>query len=182
MTHSAFNRSVAESLGYSHPRVTQSQLIAKLAGIGGPIIPHQDGCVSFTKPLSCLTFWYALEDATLANGCLHVAKGSHLTEPVRQRLTKGEGGQPRFENLKTPLWAKGAHRTVTEVGQTQYEYQPLEVKKGTLVLFHGNLMHRSGMNKSEKSRIAYTFSIIDGNAECPDDSYMKPVEGNFECL
>jgi phytanoyl-CoA hydroxylase len=182
LTHSALNRSIAESLGYSNPRVTQSQLIAKLAGIGGSIVPHQDGCVSFTNPLSCLTFWYALEDATVENGCLRVAKGSHQTEPLRQRLTKSEGGKPNSEDLETPLWAKGAHRTANEVGQTEYHYQPLEVKKGTLVLFHGNLMHTSGMNKSEKSKIAYAFSVIDGDAECLEDSYMKPLEGNFERL
>jgi phytanoyl-CoA hydroxylase len=183
LTHSALNRSIAATLGYSNPPVTQSQLIAKIAGIGGAIVPHQDGCVSFTNPLSCLTFWYALEDATLENGCLRVAKGSHLPEPLRQRLIKGEDGQPKFQDLKTFLWAKGEqHRTGNEVGQTEYEYQPLEVKKGTLVLFHGNLMRKIGMNQSEKNRIAYTFSIIDGDVECPDDSYMKPIKGNFESL
>ncbi len=46
----------------------------------------------------------------------------------------------------------------------------------------GQLMHTSGANKSNKSRIAYTFSIIDGDAKCPDDSYMKPVRNNFESL
>ena len=64
----------------------------------------------------------------------------------------------------------------------EYEYQPLEVKKGTLVLFHKNLMHTSGMNTSEKSRIAYTFRIIDGSMKCPDDSYTKPLDGNYETL
>ena len=182
LTHSALNRSIAGSLGYSNPRVTQSQLIAKLAGVGSPITPHQDGCVSFTNPLSCLTFWYALNDATVENGCIRVAEGSHLTEPLRQRLVKGEDGLPKFEELKTPLWASGALRTAHEAVQTQYEYQPLEVKKGSLVLFHGNLMHTSELNRSEKNRVAYTFSIIDGDAECPDDSYMKPVEGDFESL
>ena len=51
-------------------------------------------------------------------------------------------------------------------------YTPLEVKKGSLVLFHGNLMHQSGVNRSERDRAAYTFSIIEGKSEVPTDSYI----------
>ena len=112
-----------------------------------------------------------------------MAEGSHLTEPLRQRLIKSDDGLPEFVKLEAPLWAQGAHRAEVEVGQqTEYEYQALEVKKGTLVLFHGNLIHKSGTNKSDKNRIAYTFSIIEGDVECPDDSYMKPVAGDYESL
>lgn len=182
LTHSPLHRFIAQSLGCDKPLVTQSQIIAKLAGVGGSIVPHQDGCVSFTSPASGLTFWYALENATIENGCLCVAPGSHLTEPLRQRLTKGDHGVPKFEDLKAPLWAgEGADKSIKS-GPRKYEYEPLEVKRGGLVVFHGNLMHTSGSNKSQKSRMAYTFSIIDGNAECLEDSYMKPVEGDFESL
>ncbi|KAI4229277.1 MAG: hypothetical protein L6R36_001025 [Xanthoria steineri] len=181
LTRSAFNRSVAESLGYSDPRITQSQLIAKLAGIGGQLVPHQDGAVSFSDPPSAMTFWYALEDSTVENGCLCVAKGSHLTTPLRQRLIKLEDGFPKFVDLEKPLWAQGAHEG-GDARTGEYEYEALEVKKGTLILFHGNLMHRSEANKSEKSRMAYTFSVIDGRAECPEDSYVKPAGGDLESL
>lgn len=182
LTHSAFNRSIVHSLGYNDARITQSQLIAKLAGIGGEIVPHQDGCVSFTDPPNALTFWYALEDTTLENGCLCVAPGSHLTEPIRQRLIKDENGRPKFENLATPLWARDGKAPHVEVPQSDYEYRALEVKKGTLVLFHGNLMHKSGTNMSEKNRIAYNFNVIEGSADCSDDIYTKPTDGKYESL
>lgn len=81
-----------------------------------------------------------------------------------------------------PLWTGGGCDRGIGVRPMKYEYKPLEVKRGALVVFHGNLMHTSGSNKSQTSRIAYTFSIIDGDAECPDDSYMKPVVGDFESL
>ncbi|MCJ1267763.1 hypothetical protein MMC22_007649 [Lobaria immixta] len=177
LTHSSFHRSIAASLGYGSPRVTQSQLVAKSAGVGGEIVAHQDSCVSFTNPPSGLTFWYALEDATVANGCLSVAPGSHLTEPIRERMVQGDRGIPRFEPLNTPLWARETAYhpiTGTEV-EHEYVYEPLEVKQGSLVLFHGNLLHRSGRNASAKSRMAYTFSIVDGDLESPDDCYMKPM-------
>ena len=184
LTHSVLNRSIASCLGYRDPRVTQSQLIAKLAGIGGNIIPHQDGSVSFSDPPSALTFWYALEDATLENGCLHVAAGSHLTTPLTQRLIKGDDGVPVFEDLAPPLWAEGAQEVDAEVRHVEPRYRALEVKRGTLVLFHGNLLHKSGLNTSEKNRLAYTFSIIEGEGgvKCPDDSFLKPSGGEYDRL
>ncbi|KAL9016872.1 MAG: hypothetical protein Q9185_005796 [Variospora sp. 1 TL-2023] len=163
LTHSAVNRSIARALGYADARLTQSQLIAKLAGIGGEIVPHQGGCVSFTDPPSALTFWYALEDTTLDKGGLCVAAGSHLTEPIRQRLVKQEDGRPRFEDLTRPLWASGAQvptDTPTEV--KEYEYKALEVKKGRL------------------NRISYNFNVIDGSADCLDGTYLKPANGEYE--
>ena len=138
--------------------------------------------MSFTNPPSGLTFWYALEDATVENGCLRVAKGSHLLEPLRKRIVKGEYGEPKPEALETPLWAREAGSTRPEGKHMKYEYEPLEVKKGSLVLFHGNLMHRSARNGSQKGRMAYTFSVVEGGLECPDDCYMKPVGSDFEAL
>ena len=61
----------------------------------------------------------------------------------------------------------------------EYEYLPLEIKQGTLILVHGNLMHSSGANTSEKNRMAYSFTIIDGSQDCPDDAYLRPLAGEF---
>lgn len=173
LTHAPFHRAIADSLGYSNPRIVQSQLIAKSAGKGSAIVPHQDGCVSFTNPPSCLTFWYALENATLENGCLSVAKGSHLTEPLKQRLVEGAKGVPKFKALENPVWAREASPAETTGGEKELQYEPLEVKAGTLVLAHGNLMHKSAGNRSNKSRLAYTFSIVEGDLGFPNDNYMK---------
>ena len=182
LTCSAFHRSIVESLGYDDARITQSQIVAKLARIGGQIVPHQDGCVSFTNPPSGLTFWYALEDATLENGCLYVAPGSHLTTPLTQRLAADDDGSPVFKDLPDPLWAKEAQKSRDHIQISSYDYRALEVKKGSLILFHGNLMHKSAANKSGKDRVAYTFSIIEGGLEVPKDLYMNPTDGGFESL
>lgn len=182
LTHSAFNRAIVRSLGYKDPRITQAQLIAKLAGIGGEVVPHNDGCVSFTDPPSAITFWYALEDATVENGCLCVAEGSHLTEPLRQRLVKDKNGQPKFEDLETPLWAQEAGEVRDAGVRKDYEYKPLEVKKGTLVLFHGNLLHKSGANTSGRNRVAYNFNVVEGGDVGKDDDYLRPDSRQWERL
>ena len=85
-------------------------------------------------------------------------------------------------DLKTPVWAKGTGGGKVKDRESEYEYLPLEVKKGSLVLFHGNLMHKSGINQSEKNRMAYTFSIVEGSEHCPEDSCMLPADGSYEKL
>ncbi|KAL8928144.1 MAG: hypothetical protein Q9208_001854 [Pyrenodesmia sp. 3 TL-2023] len=105
-----------------------------------------------------------------------------MTEPIRQRLIKQDDGWPRFEDLVTPLWAKGAEGPKDAVQEREYAYQALEVKKRTLMLFHGNLMHKSGTNMSEKNRISYNFNVVDGSADCLDGTYLKPAGGEYERL
>ena len=68
---------VARSLGYRDPRCLQSMVICKQPEIGGAVPPHQDSTFLYTDPPSAVGFWYALEDATLENGCLSFLPGSH---------------------------------------------------------------------------------------------------------
>ena len=68
---------VASSLGFRDPRCLQSMVICKQPEIGGAVPPHQDSCFLYTSPPSAVGFWYALEDATLENGCLSFLPGSH---------------------------------------------------------------------------------------------------------
>lgn len=68
---------IARSLGFSDPRCLQSMVICKQPEIGGAVPPHQDSTFLYTNPPSAVGFWYALEDATLENGCLSFLPGSH---------------------------------------------------------------------------------------------------------
>ncbi len=104
-----------------------------------------------------------------------------MREPLRQRYTRGEQeADGTMVDLNEPIWANGSRRDEEENGREDekevYVYTPLEVKKGSLVLFHGNLMHQSGANRSQKDRAAYTFSIVEGKSEVPSDSYIRKEE------
>jgi phytanoyl-CoA hydroxylase len=68
---------IAHSLGFRDPRCLQSMVICKQPEIGGAVPPHQDSTFLYTDPPSATGFWYALEDATLENGCLSFLPGSH---------------------------------------------------------------------------------------------------------
>ena len=101
-----------------------------------------------------------------------------MTEPLRQRFTRGKGGLTQAKELETLLWAKGVEggERGSRERQREYQYTPLEVKKGALILFHGNLMHQSGANRSQRDRTAYVLSILEGRLGCPSDSIIPKEE------
>lgn len=63
------------------------------------------------------------------------------------------------------------------------EYVAGEVKAGTLVLIHGNLLHKSEKNTSQKGRIIYTFHVIEGEGATYDDkNWLHPPKEGFTKL
>lgn len=59
-------------------------------------------------------------------------------------------------------------------------YQMGEVKAGTLVLIHGNLLHKSEKNTSQKGRIIYTFHVIEGEDAVYDaKNWLQPPAEGF---
>ncbi len=159
---------LARELGVKQPLLLQSMYIFKQPHIGGEVNSHQDSTFLYTDPPTCLGFWFALEDATLENGCLWALPGGHRLG-LKKRFVRAEGGGTRFEILDpTPLPEEG--------------FEPLEVEQGTLVVLHGLLPHRSGANNSPRSRHAYSLHIIDGAARYPEDNWLrrtadKPLRG-----
>eukprot|EP00126_Sphaerothecum_destruens_P005365 Sdes_comp18722_c0_seq2m9054 len=157
-------QNILKTLAYKHPAIAQSMYIFKQPKIGGEVNAHQDSTFLRTKPSTVLGFWFALEDCTKENGCLWFIPGSHKKgEPERQfirtdggKSTKFIGAQQQFDDK---LFVCG------------------EVKKGSLVLIHGAIVHKSGMNMSEKSRHIYTFHVIetDPSVVYSPENWLQPT-------
>ena len=81
---------IAADIGLTDALALQSMYIFKQPSIGGEVTCHQDATFLYTEPISVTGFWFAIEDATLENGCLWAAPGWHLTG-LRQ-LFKRTGG------------------------------------------------------------------------------------------
>ena len=73
--------------------------IFKQPSIGGEVTCHQDSTFLYTDPMSCVGFWFALEDATLENGCLWAEPGGHRG-PLRKLFRRAPGGGTEFETLE----------------------------------------------------------------------------------
>jgi hypothetical protein len=152
VTLNSRNTAIARSLGFKDPRCLQSMIICKQPEIGGAVPPHQDSTFLFTEPPSAVGFWYALEDATIANGCLSFAAGSHLSSPVSTRFARlSEGGTGMVSNKGSRFPRQGIDINGHQPTSKE-EYTLGEVKSGSLVLIHGNILHKSEKNRSDKSR------------------------------
>ena len=156
-------------------------IICKQPEIGGAVPAHQDSTFLYTDPPSAVGFWYALEDATVENGCLSFLPGSHKTAEVGSRFVRKENGEGTefIDNagMRFPVGGEYGH------GETTREYEIGEVKAGTLILIHGNLLHKSEKNVSQKGRIIYTFHVIEGDGAVYDErNWLQPPTEGFTKL
>jgi phytanoyl-CoA hydroxylase len=108
---------------------------------------HQDNGYVPTEPVHYVTCWLALEDATIENGCIWVQPGTHR-----------KGYVPHIK---------------TDIGWICYygdvEGIPVELKKGSMVVFHSLLFHRSTPNRTKtQTRKGYVIQYSVDGAYNPD--------------
>lgn len=161
-SHGPALAALAADLGLADPRLWQSMLIFKQPGIGGEVKWHQDASFFVTTPQTVTTFWFALEDADEANGCLWAEPGGHRGPRgvLRERFVR-EGDRLRMDKLDVTPWPDDARAV------------PLPVQAGTLVVFHGLLPHWSAPNRSPRRRMAYTLHVTDGRAAYSPANWLQ---------
>jgi phytanoyl-CoA hydroxylase len=147
------------NLGIDRPLLLQSMYVLKQPNIGGEVTCHQDSTFLYTEPIEIAGLWFALEDATIENGCLWVIPGGHKLGLKSRWLRAPEGGM-KFAIYDSTPWP-------------EEQLWPLEVRKGTLIALHGLLPHKSLENRSAKSRHAYTLHVISGNCRYPADNWLQ---------
>ncbi|KAI9671900.1 MAG: hypothetical protein M1817_003445 [Caeruleum heppii] len=186
LTLSPYHAALTTSLGFRNPLVLQSMVICKQPHIGGRVPPHQDSTFLYTDPPSAVGFWYALEDAGGANGGLSFWKGSHLRRGIRKRFVRKEVGGTGFEDVQPSTWPDDGlkyEKEVTDDAESpEGQYGLAEVKAGSLVLIHGNTMHKSERNTSGHSRFIYTFHVIEGAHLYDEKNWLQPGEVSFSRL
>jgi phytanoyl-CoA hydroxylase len=123
------------------------------------VVCHCDHSFLWTDPQTVIGLWFALDDATVANGCMWAIPGGHVG-----------GARTRFR-------LDGSGGTTTDIlDPTPYDHGglvPMEAEAGTLIAFHGCLPHWSGANTSDRPRLAYTLHVIDGMAHYRADNWLQ---------
>ncbi|KAK1334072.1 hypothetical protein QTO34_005072 [Cnephaeus nilssonii] len=172
VTHSPKMQALARSLGLQMPVVVQSMYIFKFGaqktqfprkGEERVVLLHLvvtkttvDASFLYTEPLGrVLGLWMALEDATLENGC----------------LWSGEEDGPG------PCWL-GAWHQLPGVGASRDNslFVPTPVQRGALVLIHGEVVHKSEPNLSDRSRQAYTFHLMEASGTIwSPENWLQPT-------
>ncbi|XP_059514250.1 phytanoyl-CoA dioxygenase domain-containing protein 1 isoform X1 [Myotis daubentonii] len=165
VTHSPKMQALVRSLGLQKPVVVQSMYIFKQPHIGGEASSHQDATFLYTEPLGrVLGVWIALEDATLENGCLWFIPGSH-TSGVERRMVRAPAGS-----------VTGLNFLGSEPARDDSLFVPTPVQRGGLILIHGEVVHKSEANLSDRSRHAYTFHLMEASGTTwSPENWLQPT-------
>ena len=150
---------LANDLEMKDPLLLQSMYIFKQPNIGGEVSCHQDSTFLYTEPIDIAGLWFALEDATLENGCLWAIPGGHKYG-LKSRWVRSNEDKMEFTTFDPEPWPEA-------------KLVPLDVRKGSLIVLHGLLPHRSLENRSARSRHAYTLHLMGGHAHYPADNWLQ---------
>src|SRR6185503_8716955 len=155
-------KQLATAIGFEDSLLLQSMYIFKQPNIGGEVTCHQDSTFLYTEPIDIVGLWFALEDATIENGCLWAIPGGHR-QGLKSRWVRTVENKMKFEIFDEAAWPED-------------QLVPLEVSKGSVILLHGLLPHRSFENKSAQSRHAYTLHLIHADAKYPEDNWLQRAD------
>jgi ectoine hydroxylase-related dioxygenase (phytanoyl-CoA dioxygenase family) len=135
-------------------RIYGSHLFAKLALVGTAVPPHQDMPYWPFAPAELISAWIALDDSTIANGCVRFLAGSH-----RLGLLAHEPSGVTGNSLR--LAADERLHSLAE--------KAVEVRRGSVVLHHCLTVHRSEPNQSTRSRrgLIYIYMFPQCTADGP---------------
>tara|TARA_R110000868_G_scaffold236052_1_gene489991 strand:+ start:1050 stop:1865 length:816 start_codon:yes stop_codon:yes gene_type:complete len=148
-----------KNISITDPRIMQSMYICKQANFGGEVTCHQDSTFLYVNGQPITGLWFALEDATIENGCLWAIPGGH------------------HGTLKSRMIRKNNNEIVTDTYDPSpwdlTKMIPLEVKRGSMIVIHGLLPHMSKENISTRSRHAYTLHVMSSKDEFAKDNWLQ---------
>lgn len=124
------------------------QLVAKPPRKGDAVFHwHQDLAYwPVTADTRTASFWLALDDATIENGCVRFVERSHTEKKLRaHRPMKGDRDK--------------SHTLVADVDETRDRIVPGEIRRGDVTVHHERTVHGSGGNTSERWRRAYIVAF-----------------------
>lgn len=128
-------------------RLYRATLFSKAAHRGTDLPWHQDGGQFWGLDRDPeLQLWTALDDASVAAGCLTVLPSSHRA------------------GLATPLGGIVPQRCLDAVDLSAELSLP--VKAGDVLLLHNYLWHRSGPNRTAQPRRAFSVSLLEAATQC----------------
>ena len=139
--------SIAEQLHGPGMAIDYDQLLAKRPYKTDAVFEwHQDQAYWPVYPDSrTATCWLAVDDSTLANGCMRFVPGSHL-HPIRpHRPLKGDRGE--------------SHTLLTDVDTAKDEIRPVPIRRGDITVHNERVLHGSGGNSTGGWRLAYIVAF-----------------------
>lgn len=155
---------LAKDLFIIDPLIIQSMYIFKQPFIGGEVNCHQDSTYLYVKEKPVTGLWFALQDATLKNGCLWAIPGGHH-QPLKSRMIREKNNRIATEVYDYTPWPLD-------------KMVPLEVPQGSVIVLNGHLPHMSKENISKYSRHAYTLHLMSKHHTFAADNWLQRPKNN----
>jgi phytanoyl-CoA hydroxylase len=128
-----------------------SRYFYKVPFMGKAVPWHQDGSYWPLEPMEVISFWLAIEDSTVENGCMRVIPRTHRRDflPLQPRKTGG------------PEILEGGPDIIADPALFD-ESQAVDIvlKAGDISLHHPKTIHSSKTNNSPRSRTGVTMRFI----------------------
>jgi len=128
---------LVRTLVNGEPVLMAVELFAKPARVGSAVPFHQDNGYFNLTPPDALTFWLALDDSTVENGCVYYARGSHRQGVLPHKASLVPGNSWGLAEKPDP---------------GQLDEVPGIIVRGGSILHHCCLLHRSEKNLSDRPR------------------------------
>jgi len=161
---------LVRTLVNGEPVLMAVELFAKPARVGSAVPYHQDNGYFNLTPPDALTIWLALDDSTVENGCVYYARGSHLQGVLPHKASLVPGNSWGLAERPDP---------------SQLDEVPGIIGRGSSILHHCCLLHRSEKNLSDRPRRG--LLMVFKGAHCQVDSsgmenYMTALKALREHL
>lgn len=152
--------------GASTLRIFHDQILSKPPRNGKPVNWHQDyGYWQMVTPSDLITCWVALDEATVANGCMQVVPGSHRWGLV---------------DANTNLAADDPEailKQVTPPPGEKIEKVHVELPIGHCMWHHCLTLHGTDVNTTDKPRRAVITHLMPGH--CRYDMRFKHLMAQY---
>jgi ectoine hydroxylase-related dioxygenase (phytanoyl-CoA dioxygenase family) len=144
-------------------RFWHDQLFSKPARHGGVVAWHQDYSYwTRTKPMTHLTCWIALDDATRDNGCLHYVPRSHEWDLLPKPALAGD-----MDAIQSVL---------SDEQKKLFRPVAIELKKGMATFHHPLMLHGSFENTTDGPRRAAVINVFrDGVRSASSEPLLQGV-------
>jgi hypothetical protein len=139
---------IAEQLVGPDLELDYDQLLAKRPGREDAVFAwHQDQAYwPDTPDTRTASFWLAIDDSTVENGCVCFVPGSHREARLRpHRPLHGDRAR--------------SHTLVAEVDPARDEIRPVPIRRGDVTVHNERTVHGSGGNRTDGWRRAYILAF-----------------------
>lgn len=155
MQHPLFRQITARLIG-PDVSIFRAMFMNKPANRGTVLPWHQDIGIGWgldANPI--VTIWTALDEATAENGCMQIIPGSHTLGVLNERHFPSEGQLAQHAKEEDCIY--------------------LEAEPGEAILMHNFLLHRSGVNRVDRPRRAFSFACMDAATRNATTGETYPV-------